>query len=102
MKTGLDAEAIEEHAGIGLRRVAAFFADNGFEFAEAHTVGVGELVVGLAIERVAFDQRLPQDGVPHNDGIDHAIGIERKLVLAQNAHFFRACDRAVRRIQFTR
>ena len=37
--------------GVGFGGVAAFFADDAFEFAQAHAVFVGELVVGLGVER---------------------------------------------------
>ncbi len=34
--------------GIGFRGVAAFVADDSFEFAQAHAVFVGQFVVGFA------------------------------------------------------
>ena len=46
---GFDAEAVEQDRGVGLRRVAAFVADDSFEFAEAHAVLVGQLLVGLGV-----------------------------------------------------
>ena len=39
---------------VGFRRVAAFFADDSFELAQAHAVLVGELLVRLGVERVAL------------------------------------------------
>ena len=46
--------------GVGFGGVAAFFADDSFQFAQAHAVGVGEFVVRLGVERVALLQRFPQ------------------------------------------
>ena len=66
--------------------VSALFADDAFEFAQAHAVFVGQLVVGLGVESVAFFQRLPERGVAHDDGVDHAEFVEGELVLAQDAH----------------
>ncbi len=48
----------------------------------------------LCIKRVALIERFPQRGVSHDDGVNHAKLIERKLILPQDAHFFRAGDRA--------
>ena len=36
-----DIEAIEEDGGVGFGGVAVFVADDAFELAEAHAVGVG-------------------------------------------------------------
>src|SRR6266404_1727009 len=47
------AEAVEQNTGVRFGGVAAFFADDAFEFAEAHAVGVGEFVVGLGVEGIA-------------------------------------------------
>ena len=41
VQRGFHAQAVEQHRGVGLRRVAALFADDSFEFAEAHAVLVG-------------------------------------------------------------
>ncbi len=93
-------EAIEQHRGVGFRGVAAFFADDSFEFAEAHAIRVRELFVGLGVERVALLEGLPQRRVAHDDGVDDAKLVEGKLVLAQNAKLFWAADRAFGRLQF--
>ena len=49
-----DAQPVEQDGGVGLRGVAALFADDAFELAEAHAVFVGQLVVRLVVERVAL------------------------------------------------
>ncbi len=56
--------------------------------------------MGLGVERIALFERFPQRAVAHDDGVDHAKLIERELVLPQNAHFFRARDRAFGRLDF--
>ena len=38
-----NVEAVEEHGGVGFGGVAVFVADDAFEFAETHAVGVGQL-----------------------------------------------------------
>ena len=75
--------------------VATFFADDAFEFTEAHAVGVGEFVVGLGVKGVAFLQRLPECGVAHDDGVDDAKFVEGELILAEDAEALGAGDRAL-------
>ena len=91
-------ETVEQQRRIGFRGVAALFADDSFEFAEAHAVCVGQLLVGLGIERVAFLERFPEGAIAHDDGVDHAKLVERELVLAQNAELFGPADGALGRL----
>jgi len=49
-----NVEAVEENSGVGFGGVAAFFAYDAFEFAQTHTVVVGELIVRLGVEGVAL------------------------------------------------
>ena len=98
-KIALDAETVEQSARVGFGGVAAFFADDAFEFAEAHAVGVGEFLVRLRVERVALLQRLPERRVAHDDGVDDAKFVEGELILAQDAEFLRARDRAFGRLE---
>ena len=83
-------QAVEQDGGVALRRVAVFFADNAFEFAQPHAVLVGE--VGLGVQQLAFFERLPQPLVAHDDGVDDAEFVEGELVLAQHAELLRARD----------
>jgi hypothetical protein len=78
-------------------RVAVLVADDAFQLAEAHSVGVGEL--RLLIDAVALFQSGPQWLVAHDDGVDDAIGVEGELVLAQDAELARAHDSALLRVQ---
>ena len=39
-----NVEALQQHRGVALGGVAVFFADNAFQFAEPHAIGVGHLV----------------------------------------------------------
>ncbi len=93
-------EAVEQHRGIGFGRVAALFADDSFEFAEAHAVRVSELFVRLGVERVALLERFPQGAIAHDYGVDHAKFVEGELVLAQNAELFGTADGALGRLDF--
>jgi len=54
-----DAQAVQQRSGVGLGGVAAFFPDNSFEFAEAHTVRVGQFFMGLGVESVALFECFP-------------------------------------------
>ena len=80
-------QAVQQHGRVGLGRVAVLVADHAFQFAQPHAVGVGHL--GLLVDAVALFERRPQRLVAHDDRIDHAIGVERKLILAQHAEFAR-------------
>ena len=54
----------------------------------------------LGVQRVALLQSLPERRVAHDDGVDHAEFVERKLILAQDAELFRAGDGAFGRLDF--
>ncbi len=95
-----DVEAVEQYGGIALGGVAAFLADNTFEFAEAHAVLVGQIVMIFGVEFLACLERRPQRGVAHNDCVDHAISVEGELILAQDAHLLGAGDGAFGGIDF--
>ena len=73
--------------------VAVFVADDAFEFAEAHAVGVGEL--RLLVDAIALFECGPERLVAHDDGVDDAIGVEGELVLAEDAEFAGAHDVAL-------
>ena len=92
-------QAVEQDRRIALGRVAVVFGDNSFEFAEPHAVLIGH--VGFRVELVAFRERLPERAIAHDDRIDHAEGIERELVLAQNADALRANHVALLGFQFS-
>jgi hypothetical protein len=79
------AQAVQQHGGVGFRRVAAFFADDAFQLAQPHAVRIGELVVRLGVQCVAFFQRAPERRIAHDHGVDHAEPVEGELVLAQHA-----------------
>ena len=91
-----NVQTVQQHGGVALGRVAAFFADNAFEFAEPHAVFVGQL--GLCVKHLAFLQRLPQRLVAHDHRVDHAESVERELILAQNAELLRPRDGALLRL----
>ena len=91
----VNAQPIEQHGRVGFRGVAVIFADDAFELAEAHAVGIGQLVVGLVVESFALLQRLPERAVAHDHGVDHALIVEGKLVLGQNAQLLGPGDVAL-------
>jgi hypothetical protein len=78
-----DVEAVEENGGVGFGGVAVLVADDAFELAETHAVGVGHL--GLLVDAVALFKGGPEGLVAHDDGVDDAIGVEGELVLAEDA-----------------
>ena len=96
-----DAEAVEQDRGVRLRGVAAFVADNSFEFAEAHAVLVGQLLVRFGVKHIPFLESLPQRGVAHDDRVDDAKFVEGKLVLPQNAQLLWPRDRTFRRFDIS-
>jgi len=59
MKRLGDVETVEQHRGIGFRRVAALIADNALQFAEAHAVVIGQRGVIFFVQLLAFLQRVP-------------------------------------------
>ncbi len=95
-----DVEPLQQNRGVAFRRVPVFLADDAFELAEAHAVGLGHL--GLGVEELPFFERAPQALVPHDDRVDHAELIEGELVLAEDAKLVGPRDRALLRGQLTR
>ena len=93
-----NVEALQQDGGVALGGVAVFFADDAFEFAQLHAVGVGDL--RLLVDGVALLHGRPQPLVAHDDGVDHGVGVEGELVLAQHAELARADDRALLRVEF--
>ncbi len=100
LQRALYTETVEKNAGIRFGCVAAFFADDAFKLTETHAVRVGESLVGLGVERVAFPQGVPEEFVAHDDGIDYAKVVEGELILAQDAHFLGRGDGAFGGLEF--
>ena len=92
-----NVEAVEEDGGVGFGGVSVFVADDAFELAESHAVGVGEF--GLLVDAVALFEGGPERLVAHDDGVDDAIGVEGELVLTEDAEFARADDGAFLRVE---
>ena len=93
-----NVEPLQQNRGIALGGVAIFLADDAFEFAEFHTVRIGHLM--LRIDDLALFECGPQTPVAHDDGVDDAIFIEGKLILAQNAKLARPDDGSLLRVEF--
>ena len=93
-----NVETLQQNRRIGFGGIAVFFADDAFQFAQLHAILIGHLVLG--IDQLAFFQSGPQAPVAHDDGVDHAIVIEGKLVLAQHAELARTDDGSFLRLQF--
>ena len=93
-----NVEAVEQHGSIALGGIAVLVANGAFELAQSHAVFVGHFRLG--INAVALFQRGPQRLVAHDHGVDGAIGVEGKLILAQHAQFTRAHHFALLRLQF--
>jgi hypothetical protein len=89
----LDVETLEENGGVGFGGVAVLFADDAFEFGEAHAVVVGEL--GFLVDFVALFEGGPEAFVAHDNGVDDAEGVKGVLVLAEDGEFARADDVAL-------
>ena len=95
-----DIEPLQQNRGVAFRCVPVLLADDAFELAEAHAVGLGHL--GLGVEELPFFERAPQTLVPHDDRVDHAELIEGELVLAEDAKLVGPRDRALLRGQLAR
>ena len=85
-------EALQQDRRVALGLVAVLFADDAFELAEAHAVGVGHL--GLGVEEVALFERAPQAMVAHDHGVDDAELVEGELVLLEDAELLRTRRRS--------
>jgi len=95
-----DVEALQQSGSVGFGGVAALIADDAFELADADAVFVGP-VVRVGVKFVALFERFPERGVAHDDGVEHAVGIEGELVLAQDSDLLGAGDGAFGGFQFT-
>src|SRR5208282_2610896 len=94
-----NVETLQQNRRVGLGGVAFFLADNAFQFAEFHTVGVRHLM--LRIDQFTFFESGPQAPVAHNDRVNHTILIEGELILAQHTELARADDGSLLRFKFT-
>jgi hypothetical protein len=94
------AQAVKQDCRICFGGVAAFFADDTFQLAQAHSVRIGEFFVRLGVENFAFLESLPERAIAHDHGINHAMLVEGELVLAQDAELFRTRDVALGRLDF--
>ena len=90
MKGFGNVQTVEQNGGVALSRVAIILRDHAFEFAKPHAVFIGH--VGLCVKLVTLGERRPKRAVAHNHGIDHAVRVERELILAQHAEPLRAGD----------
>ncbi len=95
-----NVEPLQQNRRVRFGRIAVFLADNAFQFAEFHPVGVGHLM--LRVNEFPLFESRPQPLVPHDHRVDHAILIERELVLAQHAELPRTHHRSLLRLQFAR
>ncbi len=93
-----NVQPLQQNRRVAFGFVSVLVADNPFELAEAHAFGVGHLA--LRVEPLALFERAPEAVVAHDDRVDHAEGVERVLVLAQDAHLRRAHDDAALRRLF--
>jgi len=91
-----DVEALKQNGSVAFGGVAVFLADDSFQLAELHAISIGDFRLG--INAVALLSGRPQALVAHNDGVDCAITIKGKLVLAQDADLLRVDDRALLRL----
>jgi len=91
-------EAFEQDGRVALRAITIFLPDDAFKFAQLHAVRVGHLRLG--IDLVTLLHGRPQALVAHDDGIEHAIAVEGKLVLAQHAKLSRTHHSPLLRLEF--
>ena len=94
-----NVQPLQKNGSIALGGVPIFLADNALQLAQTHSIVVVQL--RFLVNPVALFQGRPQTFVAHDDGINHSIGIERILVLAQHAQLFRAHHHALLRIQIS-
>ena len=91
-----DIEPLQKNGGITFSGVAILFANNSLELAQSHALGIGH--VGFGVDLLAFFDGRPQPPVSHHHGIDHAISVEGKLVLAQDPELSWTHHRAFLRV----
>ena len=91
-----NVQALQKDGRVALRRVSVFLADNSFQFPKPHAVRITNL--GLGINFVALLGGCPQPLIAHDDGVNRAIPVKGKLVLAQHADLSRVNDRPLLRV----
>ena len=85
-----DAQAQQQLAGAGLGGVAVQFAEDDLQLGHAHAVFFAH--VGKGVDAVALLLHFPQLGVAHDHRVEHRVGLEGELVLAQLAQPFVGVD----------
>src|SRR5579862_10038397 len=91
-------EPLQQDRSVTLSGISVFFADNAFQLSELHSVFIRKL--SLRMNAVALFHRSPQTLVAHHHGVDNAIGVEGKLILAQYAELLWTHDSSLLRIKF--
>ncbi len=93
-----NVEPLQQDCGVAFGCVAVFFADNAFEFAQLHAIGVGNL--RLLINSVPLLHRGPQALVAHDHRIDRRVRVKGELILAEHSQFARTDHRPFLRLEF--
>ena len=95
-----DIEPLQKHRRIAFGGVAVLFADDALQLSQAHARLMGHL--RLRVQLVAFGERRPQPVIAHDHRVDHAVAVERILILAKDAQLARARHRAALRVELAR
>ncbi len=82
MVFGSDANAVQQHGGIGFRLPAVHLGKFGLQLAGTDTVLVGEILLG--VDGVFFLHDLVQAFVAHDNGIHYHIIVVFKVILFQH------------------
>ena len=53
------AQPVQQDGRIAIRRIPVLFADDAFQFSQAHAVGIGQFIVRLVVKLFPFLQRFP-------------------------------------------
>src|SRR3954453_15857643 len=94
-----DVQTIEENRSIAFGRVPVFLRDDALELTETHAICVCDLWFGE--NAFTLFNRLPQPAIAHYNGVNHAVGVESKVVLAQDSELARTNDISLLRFELT-
>ena len=93
-----DAQAAEQHPGLGLGLVAVQLAELDLQVAAADAVRLGQL--GLGVEQLAFAAQVVEPLVPADNRVEHGLLVVDELVLLEHGDALPRADGHLALIRF--
>ena len=88
---GIQPEPLQQAGGVGFDLPAVELGEFGFQLGGEHPVLIGELLLG--VQRFLLLDDLVQARVAEDDGVEHRVVVEGKVILLEHRHTGFGVDR---------